>query len=122
MKKILLIDDDELVRYSLGRYLRREGFTVVELENGTKALRTIAIEEPDLVLTDLIMPDMDGIEVTMQVHKEYPNLPLIAMSGGGRQVDASHLEYAEAFGASVILEKPFDEQVLIDHIHRLTQG
>ncbi len=120
MKKILLIDDDELVRYSLVRGLEQFDYQIVELENGLKALKAIESEQPDIMITDLIMPEQEGIATIRQVHKSYPNLSIIAISGGGRNIGAEHLDIAQALGASATLSKPLDIQELNTLIEQLT--
>ena len=120
MKKVLLIDDDDLVRYSLVRGLQQFDFQIIELENGLKALKTIESELPDIMITDLIMPEQEGIATIRQVHKSYPKLPIIAISGGGRNIGAEHLDIAQALGANATLSKPLDIQELNALIEQLT--
>lgn len=120
MPKVLLIDDDELVTYALKRYLERKSHTVVTLQNGRKVTQTLHDEKPDIVLTDLIMPDSDGLEVIMTIRKSDRSIPIIAMSGGGRHLDTSYLDTARGLGANATLEKPFDESELDQLIHELT--
>jgi CheY-like chemotaxis protein len=120
MAKVLLVEDDKLVAYALNRYLTKQGHRVIELPNGVRVLETIAAEAPDILVTDLIMPDVEGLEVIVKVRKEYPSLPIIAMSGGSRLVDASYLDTARQLGADKVLRKPFDEAELDGLIDALT--
>ena len=119
MAKVLLVDDDELVRYALGRVLGKAGHEVIELNDGLKVSRTLAAEKPDILVTDIIMPRVEGLEVIINVRETHPDLPIVAMSGGGRIVDAGHLESAGELGADATLEKPFDEQELLRLIDEL---
>jgi CheY-like chemotaxis protein len=82
-------------------------------------LETVESEQPDIVVTDLIMPDSDGLEVIMKLRHAKSEIPIIAMSGGGRVVDASHLESADIMGANATLQKPFDEAELNNLILKL---
>lgn len=120
MAKVLLVDDDKLVTYALCRYLRKMGHEVTELPNGAKVIATIQAQAPAILVTDLIMPDVEGLEVIVEVRKKYPELPIIAMSGGSRLVDASYLDTARQLGANHVLQKPFDEAELDRLINTLT--
>lgn len=119
MAKVLLVDDDELVVYALGRYLRKAGHQVIELNDGLKVVKTVIDEKPDVVVTDIIMPEVEGLEVILNIRKIMPDLPIIAMSGGGRRVDVQFLGTAKDLGANAILEKPFDEKELDNLIGQL---
>lgn len=120
MKKILLIDDDELVVYALGKYLQRKGFEVKTLPSGKDAISTYKSFQPDVIITDIIMPDVEGLELILEFRKIDSNIPIIAMSGGSRRLDTSYLESASLIGANITLEKPFEEEELIKHIDNLT--
>ena len=84
MCKILLVDDEENVRVSLRGVLEHAGYDVLEAEDGVQALRSFRAESPDLVLTDIVMPEMDGLEAIMTMWREDPDVRVIAMSGGQR--------------------------------------
>lgn len=118
MATVLLVDDDEMVVYALSRYLRRSGLDVIEASNGKEAIARINEQLPDIVVTDIIMPEMEGIGFIMHLQKNHPDLPIIAMSGGSRRVDTSHLETAMALGAIATFEKPFDEEEMVATIRK----
>ena len=120
MKKILLIDDEESVRYAISRYLKKSGFDVIALEDGFKVDRTLEAIDIDIIITDLIMPNVEGLEIIQKLKEKFPSLPIIAISGGGRNMDISILEYAGIFGADVTLPKPINEEKLVQHIKELT--
>ncbi len=120
MAKVLLVDDDELVRYALSHYLRKTGHEVIELDDGFKVPDLLVNEKPDIIVTDLIMPGVEGIEVIIEARRTHPDLPIIVMSGGGRKVDISILETAQFLGANASLAKPFDENELVRLIEELT--
>ena len=104
---ILVIDDDVDVRASVATMLEAGGFSVVKAENGVEAERAIERGKVELVLTDLLMPDKDGIELINDLRKSRPGLPIVAMSGGGHLPRAQYLAMARRLGAKDVLEKPF---------------
>jgi two-component system response regulator (stage 0 sporulation protein F) len=112
MAKILLVDDDETFRSMLRRTLQRAGHTVVEADDGAAAIRTLDHVAADLVLTDILMPGVEGIETIRTLRRNHPHLKVIAMSGGGRMTPAGYLDPAKAFGAVGVLSKPFDNDAL----------
>jgi CheY-like chemotaxis protein len=112
MATILLVDDDEAFRSMLRRTLLRAGYDVLEAADGEAALGALNKETVDLVITDIIMPNMEGIETIRTLRRTYPHLRIIAMSGGGRMNPEGYLEVAKAFGAVRVLSKPFDNAQL----------
>lgn len=113
MATILLVDDDEAFRSMLRRTLERAGYVVTEAADGRAALRALSGGATvDLVITDIIMPDMEGIETIRTLRRTHPELKVIAMSGGGRMQPHDYLEVAKAFGAVRVLEKPFENEDL----------
>ena len=105
--QILLIDDDRNLRTMLTRALGRFGYTVAEAENGREALARLETATFQLVVTDIIMPDMEGIELILKLRRSMPQLPVIAMSAGGRIGPDSYLSLAKRSGAVLTLVKPF---------------
>jgi DNA-binding response OmpR family regulator len=119
MARILLIDDDELLRAMLSRTLAHFGHAVTEARNGKEGLRLFAALGADIVITDLVMPDKEGIEVVMEL-RAGSNPPLIiAMSGGGRRNHTDYLRLAKHLGATAILSKPFSSDVLMAAVNGL---
>lgn len=107
MKKILLVDDDAAIRSMLSVLLKTETRSFVEASNGMDAQEFLENDSFDLIISDVIMPDCDGIELIMALRRKRPGVPVIIMSGGGR-VDASHyLDLAKKLGAVQVFEKPF---------------
>lgn len=119
MARILLIDDEPAVRAGLGRYLRMKGHEVEEAGDGRQALRLATTAPVDLVITDINMPEMDGIEVILALLERTPGLPIIAISGGGRMPKEVLLASAGVLGAVTTLEKPFDLGELSDAMSRV---
>ncbi len=106
--KVLLIDDDGDLRQLLRRFLVRSGFEVLEAGHGREALNLLRGGAVDLIVTDIIMPDMEGIELILELRRSHPGLPIIAMSAGGRIGPGSYLELARRSGARATITKPFD--------------
>lgn len=104
---VLLIDDDPDLRSMLRRTLVRSGYAVQEAENGREGLKVLALSPVDVVVTDIIMPDMEGIELILELRRSRPELPIVAMSAGGRIGPDSYLYLAERSGATRTIAKPF---------------
>lgn len=119
MARILLIDDEEGLRTMLRRALEGKGHTVVEAREGREALRLHRADPADLVITDIQMPDRDGLEVIMDLRREAPGVKVIAISGGGRAVSSTvALEMAIPLGAAAALSKPFRLEALFEAVDR----
>jgi len=116
MTSVLVVDDDAGIRGMLGRFLRGAGYEVREATNGIEATAAFRLHEADLVITDMYMPDADGIDVIMQLRSEFPDTRIVAMSGGGYQDRGHVLEFAERAGALRTLSKPFDRQSLLNAV------
>jgi CheY-like chemotaxis protein len=113
MAKILVIDDEEQLRDLLTQMLTRSGHTVQSAFDGVDAMRVFKQFDPDLVITDIIMPNKDGIEVITELLNASPGTPIIAISGGRRAITAEfNLESAELLGVKGILSKPFTRDQL----------
>lgn len=106
--KILIVDDISSERMILKLYLHQLGHEVVEASDGRYALKYIPNIKPDILITDIFMPDIDGIELISKVKELYPDLYIIAMSAGTDKLDISYLEVAEVVGANKILPKPIN--------------
>jgi DNA-binding response OmpR family regulator len=106
MKKILIIDDDELITMTLRNVLKKEGFEVFDAENGVIGLELYKTHSPDLVITDMLMPDKEGLETITDLKAINPSCKIIAMSGGGSTQNMTFLELAKKVGADRVMEKP----------------
>ncbi len=120
MARILLIEDDSLFRGMLREALTRVGHEVTEAENGGVGLKTFASGTFDLVLTDLVMPEVEGIETIVKLRKQSPDIRIIAMSGGGRGSAYDYLHIAQQIGANRVLMKPFSTEDLRETVRTLT--
>jgi DNA-binding response OmpR family regulator len=105
---ILLVEDEELIREMLTEALETEGHKVQIAVNGREAVNNYVQERVDLVITDIIMPEQEGIETIMQLRKANPQVKIIAMSGGGRTKGDDYLALAKKLGAKHTFAKPLD--------------
>ncbi len=112
MPHILIIDDDPSVREVLRHGLERSGHQVTEARDGKTGLKAHRVAPVDLVITDLIMPGMEGLETIMEFKRLYPGLKIIAISGGGTGKAGDYLEMASKFGAHRTVAKPFSVEKL----------
>jgi two-component system chemotaxis response regulator CheY len=117
--QILLVDDDDLSRGTIHQMLERAGHAVTSTGSGSDALRLFGSTKPELVVTDLIMPDTDGLELIQELRKADPAIRILAISGGGRVNANEYLSVARKFGAAGVLAKPFSNQELKDAIAAL---
>lgn len=113
MPKILLIDDDEQLRTVLKLVLTSSGYEVSEACNGNEASKIYQQQRPDLVITDLLMPDKEGLEVIMELRRRDDEVKIIAISGGGRGSAVNYLDVAGKLGAQQTLAKPFTMEKLL---------
>lgn len=112
MVSILLVDDDDLSRGAVHKMLERTGYVVHSTGIGQEALDHYRRQQSDLVITDLIMPDLDGLEIIQQLRRIDPAVRVLAISGGGRVDAEEYLSVARKFGAVEVLPKPFTGQEL----------
>jgi CheY-like chemotaxis protein len=119
MATILLVDDDEQFRSMLSAVLRRAGYEVEEACNGNEATMMYLGHQTDLVITDLIMPDKEGLETIREIRHNNPAARIIAMSGGGRKGSVDYLRVATAFGAQMVLDKPFSHREILEAIREV---
>jgi DNA-binding response OmpR family regulator len=121
MARILVIDDDERVLGVLRQALTDAGHEVVTACNGNVGVKAFRQCPADLVVTDIIMPEMEGIETIVELRRDHPGVPLVAMSGGSLQGQGSYLPTAEALGATCTLEKPFRLRDLVEVVRSLLE-
>lgn len=122
MAKILLIDDEPMVRASVSAALVASGHEVVLAKNGLEGLELFSQGDFNLVITDIIMDEVEGIETIIELKKKRPDQKIIAISGGGKLGAKTHLDLALKFGAEKILEKPFRLAELFSAINDLTNS
>ena len=121
MARILIIDDDEAMRYLLRQILTSAGYDVCEAADGAAGARLFRQERPELVITDIFMPEQDGIETILALKREFPTVKIIAISGGGQNGDLNYLAMTRTLGADRVLRKPFTHQELLTIVQELSE-
>jgi DNA-binding NtrC family response regulator len=119
MATILVIDDDYQMRAMLQQMLMRAGHRVIEAANGREGLNLYRTEPTDLIITDLIMPEKEGIETIIELRKEFPSARIIAISGGGKTGILDFLPLAKKLGAVRTLSKPFERQAMVEAVQEV---
>lgn len=110
---VLLVDDDTLYLSYMSEILESEGFTVHTAMNGDEGLSYYSQSNPDLIITDIVMPEKEGLEFIMDIRTKDKGIPIIAVTGSEIGLNGNYLKAAKKFGANVILSKPLDPQLLI---------
>lgn len=113
MARILVIEDDEIMRDMLAQMMQREGYEVLTAENGRVGMERLEAQPVDLIISDIVMPEMEGMETISAIRRLDPGLPIIAISGGGRIPAGSYLQIATRLGATLAFEKPFDRATIV---------
>lgn len=120
MARILVIDDNSDIHYMLGEFLTDDGHTADFAEDGKVGLARASENHYDLIITDILMPKMDGIEVITEIRKSVPDINIIAMTGGSAKIDKNLLVgITRAMGVNAIIKKPLDMIELLSTINRL---
>jgi DNA-binding NtrC family response regulator len=122
MSRILLVDDDAQVRKMLKMTLEREGYEIVEAVDGCQAVEMYDPDTMDLVITDIVMPEKEGIETIMEMKTINPKVLVIAISGGGRINPEDYLKWARRFGVEATFTKPVDREKLLATVAGMLSG
>jgi CheY-like chemotaxis protein len=115
---VCVIDDDARLREAICSILQHAGYTTVQADDGAVGLQVVAREKPAVVLTDIVMPNREGIETIQMLKDKFPHIPVLAMSGS-HSPGKNYLEWAEAIGADDCVAKPFGPAELLQKIGRL---
>ncbi len=118
LKRILVVDDEAQIRTMLTQMLEQEGYEVHTAENGEEGLTLVGRYAFDLVITDMIMPVKDGLKFIMELVRDYPDLKILAISGGGAIKAERYLTMAGYLGKIATLEKPFKRDILLDLVNK----
>jgi len=121
MPRILIIDDDDLIRQMVRDVLERDGYDVEDASDGKQGLRAFMENPADLVITDLVMPEKEGIEIIIELRRDFPELKIIAISGGGTVGGSQYLDVAGKLGADKILGKPLKLRQLVTIVKELLE-
>lgn len=118
-KRVLIIEDDLVLLRGLAAVFEAAGASVTVAADGVSGMRGFRQVRPDLVITDIIMPNKEGVETIMEIRGEAPNLPVLAISGGGRVQAGEFLNLATSLGASDAMAKPFRSREILARAARL---
>lgn len=118
-EKILIVDDNEQLLSLMNEFLVDNDYDVVCSLDGVGAKKIFSEFNPDIVITDIVMPNVDGIELLIEIRKIYPDIKTIVMSGGNKGHADTYLQMADKLGADVILNKPFQLKGLLVEIKKL---
>lgn len=119
MTKIIIIDDDALIRRVVGRVLTGAGYQVLEATNGRDGMAVIHEQKPDLIITDLMMPEKEGLETVRELQTDSCKAPILVISGSDLDNRAMYLDMAKRFGADATLKKPFRPSELLEAVAHL---
>ena len=115
LARILVIDDSSEIRVSLRKMLEVAGHKIIEASNGEEGVRLYSQNPTDLIITDILMPDKDGIEALLELRTDFPDIKVIVISGKGKEL----LPTASEFGARRVFEKPFRVQEILSAVKEL---
>lgn len=118
-KTILLVDDDNQFRSFMAEMLSDNNYNAIEAENGETGLEKYFADKPDLVITDIVMPEKEGIELILTVRQDNESVPIIAISGGNLGNADSYLGMAQKLGVNATLTKPFAMDDILKEINTL---
>ena len=119
MASVLVIDDEAQIRRMLRRVLETEGYEVMDAADGSIGISLYRENPTDLVLTDIFMPNKEGLETIMTLKRDFPEVRILAMSGGGVMDSAACLRMAKGLGAARVYVKPFEIEGLLKDIGEL---
>jgi len=119
VKHIMIIDDDQQFRHMLKTVLESSGYEISEAPNGAAAFKRMECKPADLIIVDILMPEMDGLETIIRMRDDYPFVKVVAVSGGGRIEPDNYLRSAEKLGALRTFTKPFDNQQLLTAVREM---
>ena len=122
MARVLVVEDDPETLETLGRLFTRLGHQVVLARDGVEAMKRLSAEPIDLLFTDLVMPDQDGLGLIREVKRDQPGLLIIAFSGAGVGGPVDYLKAARLIGADATLAKPFSTEEMIEAVERVLSG
>jgi len=119
LARILIIDDDPQILDMIGQTLEREGHEVIDASDGKEGLKLYRENPTDLIITDIIMPEKEGIETIMELRRDFPDVKIIAISGGGRIDAEQYLSMAQKLGAQRTFAKPVARAELLKAVREL---
>lgn len=118
MATILVVDDDRQVCALLKQVLEEQGYAVESALNGMEGIRGYRNHPADLIILDILMPEKEGLETILDLRREFPNVKIIAMSGGSERAKLNLLDLARRLGAQYTINKPFQLQTMTDLVKK----
>ena len=123
MPSILIVDDEDQIRRLVRETLEQAGYHVTEARDGKEALQQYQLAPADLVIMDILMPNQDGLETTVALRREFPNVKIIVNTGGSDMIGIlNYLDVAKMFGAHRTLQKPFEMKTLLTTVQAELQA
>jgi CheY-like chemotaxis protein len=119
MTRILVIDDEPYILLMLKKLLEKEGYEVDIAINGDEGIKMFSKYPADIIITDIVMPEKEGLETIREFKQINPDLKIIAISGGGRIDSNEYLDSARLFGAARVFRKPFRQREMVDAVQEL---
>lgn len=119
MKTVLVVEDNLIVKETIKKILIQEGYNVIDAKNGIEGISKFKEHKPDLIITDILMPEEDGIGMLNEIRKSYSDFKVIAMSGGGQIPAHDLLDMASVSFADISLEKPISKRDLLKSVKKL---
>lgn len=119
MAHILIIDDERPIRLMLRKLFESEGHQVTDASDGEEGITRYHEDPADLIIMDLVMPGKEGLETIRELKREYPDIKIIAISGGGRHTPGEYLHFAKLLGAKQIFNKPVGKEQLLEAVNAL---
>ena len=119
MAKILVLDDEPSILLMIKKMLEKAGHDVDVALNGKEGMQLFEKNKPDLVISDIIMPEKEGLETIFELRRMYPDLKIIAISGGGRIGPDGYLPGAKLLGANMVFQKPIDQKEFVNAVNQL---
>jgi len=119
MPTVLVADDDAGTQSMISSVLTLSGHSVLQVGNGSECMARMALQNVDLAIIDIFMPEMDGLETLLELRERYPDTKVICMSGGGSGGNMEYLQMAKTIGADFILAKPFTARAVVDLVKRV---
>jgi DNA-binding response OmpR family regulator len=120
--KVLIIEDDDVIRFTLTNALKKKGYICFIAENGNTGLEVYKAQNPHVVITDMLMPDKEGLETISDIRAINKDTKIIAMSGGGTTQNLTFLQMAKKMGANLLLSKPIKPDQLTAAIESLWEN
>lgn len=119
MARILIIDDESAISVMLKRMVEKAGHETRIAANGVEGMQLFDTFSPELLITDIVMPEKEGLELIFELRRKIPELKIIAISGGGRFQYEGYLNSAKHLGANMVFQKPLDLKALMNGISEL---